>query len=187
MLPKVVEMVKETAQNLRQAVQRCILARWTEANNDVAGSFVNHLCDTIDIVYGEQSQESMRPIRLGIASILDAAIFWMIVQPSFYELITSDVWRRHEEAIASDAHEMRRLLSSPCLSFDDDACSHRLQQDAIDILLGRRWSGETLPGDLETYAPHGLAWSYTGTDEQRRDTRTPSYHTARESKPANDE
>jgi hypothetical protein len=111
MIHKVLELVYKTTTALRSTVQDHLSDPHRRQSLGDAAAFVVHLHDALELTYGEHRQELMKPMRLALAGVLDASLFWLVSYPLFLDLVSSPMWKRHAQAISDDQFEYRRLLT----------------------------------------------------------------------------
>jgi hypothetical protein len=68
-----------------------------------------HLSGALEIVYGQPAQELMKPLRLALAGVVDATLFWLLAQPSFREALESENWRIWLPKVLADVVEYRHI------------------------------------------------------------------------------
>uniref|UniRef100_A0A0B7JXB4 BTB domain-containing protein n=3 Tax=Bionectria ochroleuca TaxID=29856 RepID=A0A0B7JXB4_BIOOC len=69
----------------------------------------NHLYGALDIMYGQSSQELMKPFRLAMGGIFDATLFWLLARPQFVHQLASQEWMVWMPRILADQIEYRQL------------------------------------------------------------------------------
>lgn len=62
----------------------------------------------LDILAWERSKKLMRPMRLALASVLDAILFWLMRQPLFVSVLQT-TWHKVLRASVMDIAEYRQL------------------------------------------------------------------------------
>lgn len=71
-----------------------------------------HLSGALEIVYGQPAQELMKPLRLAIAGVVDATLFWLLAQQPFREALESESWRIWLPKVLADVVEYRHIKDS---------------------------------------------------------------------------
>ncbi|KAF4455090.1 hypothetical protein F53441_2529 [Fusarium austroafricanum] len=103
-------VVENTSIELGALVQRDPIHR--ALNCSQWAEFSWHYQSALEIILGGQPQKLMKPMRLAMASILDAVLFWVLRHPLFAsELNTS--WQRMLQNSMHDIAEYKQLCRSP--------------------------------------------------------------------------
>ena len=140
MTEKIIQFVDETTKILRTASQGGLPIQHNDQAVGEAAAFVVHIHDALEITYGESQQALMKPMRLALAGVLDASIFWLVSYPLFVELTASAMWQRHSQAILDDQSEYRQLLGQYLFLQEGNVPPEEANGRAFE----RRWSGDTL-------------------------------------------
>lgn len=102
-------IVEDTAMELGNLVKAQYLDRFLSYTEWV--QFQWHYQSALEIIYHDRHSRLMSPIRLAIAGVLDALLFWLIRQPAFLELLQT-TWRRLLRSTVLDIAEYRDLITS---------------------------------------------------------------------------
>ncbi|KAJ4272094.1 hypothetical protein NW762_000804 [Fusarium torreyae] len=106
MTSHLLRVVENTSVELGALIQTEYLHRtlscpeWTQ--------FSWHYQGASEILYSEPFQKLMLPMRLAMASILDAVLFWFMQQPLFFSELKS-AWYKIVQSNVPDIAEYRRL------------------------------------------------------------------------------
>lgn len=108
MATHILRVVEATADDLSRALTICFLNPDKERNWWVEFGEA-HLGGALEIVYGQPAQELMRPMRMALAAVVDATLFWLIAQPSFREVLDTEGWKVWLPLVLADVVEFRRM------------------------------------------------------------------------------
>lgn len=116
MVTQLLRIVDDTAVKLGAVTTTQYLNQSLEG--DELGSSVTHLHNALELLYREPSQDLVRPLRLAMAGVLDAMLFWLISQADFLDFVRKR-WSHLLPKIATDQAEYRRICSWRMGSGDD--------------------------------------------------------------------
>jgi hypothetical protein len=127
-------------------------------------AFALHLQNTLEIAYGAPDQNLMRPIRMALASFLDASIMFVLQHSQSAQLTSSEPWTRYASLIWADQIEYRRSLGQ----------SHPLKgstvpdQKTLVMLMERHTLDEAGNCVAEAEVPQHTSLAKTKTNENRQ-------------------
>lgn len=101
--------------------------------------FSTHLCNCMGILYSQEENRTLDPMRLAIAGVVDATLFYLMRYPSFVDLMRTN-WRPFLPSVCADQARYRHargdfdrpqrtgLPDEATLGvlFDEEACHERL-------------------------------------------------------------
>lgn len=127
-------------------------------------TFALHLQNTLEIAYGAPDQNLMRPIRMALASLLDACIMFVLQHSQSAQLTGSEPWTRYASMMWADQIEYRRSLGQ----------SHPLKGSAIPdqktlvMLMERHALDEAGNYVAETEVPQDTSSAKTKTNRNQQ-------------------
>ncbi|KAH7163281.1 hypothetical protein B0J13DRAFT_601818 [Dactylonectria estremocensis] len=107
MAAHLLRIVEKTSAELATLVTTDYLHR--NLNDSELMDFSWHFQNALDILYNERCHHLMMPMRLAMAGLLDATLFWLVRQPGFIHLLQT-TWQRFPQTILLDQAEYRRLV-----------------------------------------------------------------------------
>ncbi|KAH7171173.1 hypothetical protein EDB81DRAFT_709748 [Dactylonectria macrodidyma] len=135
MAAHLLRIVEKTSTDLATLVTTDYFHR--NMNNSELMDFSWHFQNALDILYNERCHKLMMPMRLAMAGLLDATLFWLARQPGFIHLLQT-TWQRFPQTILLDQAEYRRLVKQR----NGTPKSPVPNEAALEKLFGNRNSGE---------------------------------------------
>lgn len=94
--------LSKTMKRFHESAQHGEMLSWLGFTED-------HLIEAIELMYGQPSQEVMKPLRIVMAAVLDNSLLWLLQRPSFTEQVGKEPWSAYMEHILQDIVEYRTL------------------------------------------------------------------------------
>ncbi|KAG8675185.1 hypothetical protein FPOAC2_01232 [Fusarium poae] len=110
MAKHLLRVVENTSIEIGSFIRRHYLHRDIDCSSWVQFSW--HYQTALEVIVREQPQKLMVPMRLAMASILDAMLFWLARQPLFVSELKSSWWRIMQMSMP-DIAEYKRLCRTP--------------------------------------------------------------------------
>ncbi|KAF4969405.1 hypothetical protein FZEAL_10230 [Fusarium zealandicum] len=135
MTSRLLQIVERTSIKLGGLVRTVYLHQTLERADWV--QFSCHYQSALDILFHQGPKKLMMPMRLAMASVLDAVLYWLIRQPLFLSMIRT-TWYGILQTSVLDMAEYRQLLKevNPCVNspLPDEAALKKLfaEADAVD-------------------------------------------------------
>ncbi|RGP60123.1 hypothetical protein FLONG3_10990 [Fusarium longipes] len=112
MAKHLLRVVENTAMEITTVIRRYYLHRDMDCSSWVQFSW--HYQTALEVIVREQPQNLMLPMRLAMASILDAMLFWLVRQPLFVSELKSSWWKILQMSMP-DIAEYKRLCRNPII------------------------------------------------------------------------
>jgi hypothetical protein len=110
MAKHLLRVVENTSVEIGAVIRRYYLHRDIDCSSWVQFSW--HYQTALEVIVREQPQKLMLPMRLAMASILDAMLFWLARQPLFVSELKSSWWKILQMSMP-DIAEYKRLCRNP--------------------------------------------------------------------------
>lgn len=103
-----------------------------------------HLNGAFEIVYGQPAQDLMKPLRIALAGVVDATLFWLLAQQPFREKLETESWKAWLPHVLADVVEyrhMRETMGSQLMtvvpedSYLDNMLTHPALKGALKAII----------------------------------------------------
>ena len=108
MMAHILRIVEATANELAKSLAAHFLNAEKEENWWVEFGEA-HLGGAFDIIYNQNAQDLMKPMRLALAGVLDATLFWLMAQQPFRHKMESEEWQGWLPRLLADLVEFRQM------------------------------------------------------------------------------
>lgn len=108
MVAHILRVVEATANDLSMVLSTHFLDPDKETNWWVEFGEA-HVSGAVEIIYGQPSQELMKPMRMALARVMDATLFWLLAQKAFRQQLESPRWKVWLPKVLADLVEFRQL------------------------------------------------------------------------------
>lgn len=139
MVTHMLRIVEDTASNLTLTLTNRYFEAAARGDRCTIDFSECHLRDALWLTYTQRAQVLMQPMRLAMASILDATLFWLLPQPAFQVELCKRPWSDWLQMILMDQIEYRQRL----VKVHTHAGSTILDEKELDALLANEELRET--------------------------------------------
>ncbi|KAH7319943.1 hypothetical protein B0I35DRAFT_224126 [Stachybotrys elegans] len=110
MAEKILHVVEKTAMRLWETIG--INAKFNGTTELETEAFMGSLRSALELTHTERDQGLMMPMRLALASVLDASMLFIIRQPSKISIMSTDFWQNNSDKICEDLQFYRAMAGS---------------------------------------------------------------------------
>lgn len=116
MKTKILQILQQTAKDLVAYLQARKFVQAMSPQEVVEG--VIHLRNALEVAYSSQYLTDMLPLRLALCQLLDTLLPFLIRHPVVIDLFSSNVWKKHADAISTDLLTTRNPEQQPARNLE---------------------------------------------------------------------
>lgn len=109
---RILHVVETTARQLSAEIRELHQSKQPGTILPHFGFTDDHLLHALDLIYGQPSQEVMKPMRMVMAAVIDNTFLWLLLQPYVKKRIAKEPWTTHMERFSRDIIEYRDFKAS---------------------------------------------------------------------------